>query len=826
MDARRLVPKFDWVFQFKRVLFERPPLSWTQAPFSLFAITFIGLFLSLAASVFVWQWEQRQGEDIISDHVRSHILAIQKGLDEYLNDLEAVRAFFEAIDKPSREQFETFATSVLSNQKAVQNFSWAPLVTRSERAEHERIGKRDGMPGYQIKSVTSDDRMVASPERDEYFPIYYSSVSRASRIYGVDLLSQPALRQRLERARDYNVLSVVPDFILHSKEGGVHGFLFSLPIYRPGHPKSTMEDRRRNFLGFAHGAFITADAIEYILNNATTPSGLDLYLFADNAAADAKPLYVHRSRLRRGAAPIGSQAALAAVHHATGVLSAGEARWKVVAVPVSGGPLSTRHDRTWFVLASGISITLLGTFYHWSSIAHARHLLAANKEISNLAHHDALTGLANRRVFNDRLTTTFAACRNGGPPFAVLYFDLDHFKDVNDTLGHPTGDLLLQHIADRVRTAVRRDDIVARFGGDEFAILQVDASAETVRSLATRLSEILAAPFTLHQNIAHITVSIGIADYVPEIATPETIMMQADLALYRAKGDGRNCFRFHSAELDQEIHDRVIMSAELRNALEHNQLRLYYQPQVELATGRIIGVEALIRWQHPQRGLLGPGKFIATAERTGTIGAIGQWVINEACRQMRLWCDAGLSPGVIAVNVSAAQFKGSSGLADFVSETLSTWRIAPAAMEVELTESVLMEITEEHNESLEKLRRIGVKIAIDDFGTGYSSLNYLTNYPVSRLKIAQELVFGVVGDRRNATVVRAAIRLADDLRIDCIAEGVETLGQVKFLIEAGCDFGQGHYFTEAVSSAQMTSLLQERSLKLDRPGPRLELVAS
>jgi diguanylate cyclase (GGDEF)-like protein len=526
---------------------------------------------------------------------------------------------------------------------------------------------------------------------------------------------------------------------------------------------------------------------------------------------------VHRSRLR----PPGKDAAssASACERVAGTLKAGNARWGLIAVPVPGGPLMARHDRTWIVLGASLLLSLILTLYMRSSLRQSRELQLANQEITVLAQRDALTGLANRRAFNVELAAAFSAGRRGGPAFAVLYFDLDHFKDINDTLGHPVGDRLLKQVAERIQDLIRRDDVAARFGGDEFAILQRDTDVAATATMAGRLNEALAAPYVIDGNVVHITVSIGIVLDTPAITTPDALVIQADLALYRAKQDGRSCYRFHTPELDREVYERVTTTEELRSAIGRGELRLHYQPQVELKSGRIVGVEGLLRWQHPTRGLLGPAQFIAIAERTGTITALGEWAFEEACRQMKAWSDQGIDPDLIAVNFSASQFKIGSSLDQFLAGTLNKWRVEPSAVEIELTESVLMEVTKEHSDSLERLRQLGVRIAIDDFGTGYSSLSYLTNYPVNRLKIAQELVFGVIKDRRNATVVRTAIRLAGELGIECIAEGVETAEQAKFLVAAGCAYGQGYLFDKPLSAERMTTRLRAAR----RKRPRLEL---
>ena len=334
------------------------------------------------------------------------------------------------------------------------------------------------------------------------------------------------------------------------------------------------------------------------------------------------------------------------------------------------------------------------------------------------------------------------------------------------------------------------DDLVARFGGDEFAILVLGVTdPNAVGALAARIVKRLGEPFSIEGHKLRITSSIGIALYSSEAAGPEDMMVQADLALYGAKDEGRNCYRFHSRDLDRRVHERVRVADELRAALDQGELELYYQPQVELSTGRIIGLEALIRWNHKTRGLLTPGEFIPIAERTGTALQLGNWVFEESCRQLKLWHVEGIAPPVLSVNVSGVQLKGSSELEREVAASLSRWGLDPSRLELELTELVLMEATQRHKNTLENLRQLGTKIAIDDFGTGYSSLKYLTTYPVNRLKLAQEFVFRVTVDYRNAAVVRAAIRLAHELGLEVIAEGVETEAQMRFLIGAGLRAG-------------------------------------
>jgi diguanylate cyclase (GGDEF)-like protein len=396
--------------------------------------------------------------------------------------------------------------------------------------------------------------------------------------------------------------------------------------------------------------------------------------------------------------------------------------------------MGTGHRQAWVVLAAGLLVGGLVLANMSASDRYARRIEA-------LAQTDPLTTLTNRRGFVARLTLAFADARRGGSPFGVLYLDLDDFKDVNDTLGHAIGDALLRQVVERLKKTARPTDLVARFGGDEFAILQADASDPiAAATLAARIGTCLAAPFTIEGHEVRVTASIGISPYSADVVGAEAMMMQADLALYRAKDDGRNCFRFHTGELDQQVHLRVTLAEELRVAIDGAELELYYQPLVDIVSGRIVGLEALVRWNHATRGLIMPLIFIPIAERTGAIVPLGHWVFEEACRQLNRWRDQGIAPQALAVNVSGVQFKRASELELDIGVTLARWGIKSGNIEIEITETVLMEMTQKHGDALERLRQLGVRIAIDDFGTGYSSLKYLTMYPVNRLKIAQELV--------------------------------------------------------------------------------------
>ena len=434
----------------------------------------------------------------------------------------------------------------------------------------------------------------------------------------------------------------------------------------------------------------------------------------------------------------------------------------------------------------------------------------AEEKIALLARTDPLTGLANRNTFIERLRQSFVAARRGAPGFALLYIDLDRFKDINDTLGHPIGDRFLIEVGERIKKSIRNADLAGRLGGDEFAVLQAELNeGADAGTLAEKIRDALAAPYQIEGNALHMTVSIGIAIYGPETKTAEELLAQADIALYRAKEEGRDQYRFHTEELDIEVREQVDLANELRGALSRDEFRLHYQPQVELSSNRIVGMEALLRWQHPTRGLLLPSAFLPVAERTGAITAIGQWVLGCACEQMHRWREDGCAPATLAVNISPTEIKAGDEFVEFVQTTLENWGLAPQDLELDVTESMLARATLTQNDVLERLQQLGVKISIDDFGTKYSSLDYLRTYRVNRLKIPQSLTSTAAQNPESAAMVRAIVGIARELNIEVIAQGVESEREWSFLTATSpVAKVQGYYYSEPVSAERARELLR------------------
>jgi diguanylate cyclase (GGDEF)-like protein/PAS domain S-box-containing protein len=433
---------------------------------------------------------------------------------------------------------------------------------------------------------------------------------------------------------------------------------------------------------------------------------------------------------------------------------------------------------------------------------------AAEEKIAQLARTDSLTGLANRATYVERIRQAFSASRRGATPFAILYLDLDHFKLINDTLGHPVGDELLREVADRLRGCTRENDVVARLGGDEFAILQTDmVEPAAAGTLAATIQTALTRPYRIGGSDLHVTVSIGISPYSAASAGPDQMIAQADLALYRSKDEGRNRYRFHSDDLDHQVLERVTLADELREAINRDELEIYYQPQVEVASSKIIGMEALVRWHHPKRGLLAAAAFIEVAEKTGTIIRLGQWVLDRVCAQLREWRDEGLKLDVVTMNLSLAQLKNSQELLRDVAAALDKYWLEPSDISFDVTEATLAQMTLMRNDVLAELRRLGVGIAIDDFGSAYSSFDYLRTYEVSYLKIAQPMIDEAAGDAEHAATARAILSLARELGIGVIAERIETAEQ-RDRSGAASSIAQGFFFSDPLSAAEANTLLR------------------
>lgn len=438
--------------------------------------------------------------------------------------------------------------------------------------------------------------------------------------------------------------------------------------------------------------------------------------------------------------------------------------------------------------------------------AQNRELERTRQELHHSAHHDVLTGLPNRQLFYDRLTQALASASRHHTLVALLFIDLDRFKPINDTFGHPLGDRLLQAVAKRLHGCLRKSDTVARLGGDEFIVILTEVSqAQDVAMVAQKILETLSRVYLLDDQELRISCSIGISIYPQDGQEIETLLKNADAAVYAAK-EVRHTYQFYAPEMNTLTRKRAGMETMLLKALERDELVLHYQPRIELATGSITGMEALLRWQHPEFGLIAPDEFVPMAEETGLIVPIGEWVLRTACAQTRAWHQLGFPTLRIAVNLSARQFRHRA-LTDTIMQTLSDTGLAPQYLELELTESLVMKHPSADIATLKKLNAAGIQLSIDDFGTGYSSLSYLKRLPITAVKIDRSFIGGLPNELDDAAIVTAIIAMAHRLMLAVVAEGVETDGHLQFLRGQECDEVQGFLFSPPVPKDEFTHLL-------------------
>ncbi|HXN18433.1 MAG TPA: EAL domain-containing protein [Candidatus Binatus sp.] len=463
------------------------------------------------------------------------------------------------------------------------------------------------------------------------------------------------------------------------------------------------------------------------------------------------------------------------------------------AIEDSAAPI---HDRSGRVIGAVI-------VFHDVSAARAMSL-----QMTHTAHHDVVTGLPNRLLLNDRITQSIALAHRQSRPFAVLFLDLDHFKNINDSLGHAGGDELLRSVSTRLLAGVRGSDTVSRQGGDEFAILLPEIThAEDAATCAAKILVALNAPYVIGVRTVHVGASIGISLYPRDGEDSETLIKNADMAMYHAKERGRGNFQFFEGAMNLKAVERQSVESELRRALSNQEFLLHYQPKVNLDTGDITGVEALIRWQQSDRGLVPPSEFVPIAEDCGLIVPIGRWVMREACTQARAWQDAGLPHLRMAVNVSAIEFRA-KGFVEYVRKILSETGLQARYLVLELTERVLMENAESTALLLEEIKAMGVHLAVDDFGTGYSSLSYLRQFPIDVLKIDQSFIQKITSNLNDSTIIAAIIAMGRNLHHIVIAEGIETQEQIAYLQSQHCEEGQGFLLSPPVSAAEFGLLLE------------------
>lgn len=455
-------------------------------------------------------------------------------------------------------------------------------------------------------------------------------------------------------------------------------------------------------------------------------------------------------------------------------------------------------------MSLGMWKTDKGTFFS-SIIRDISERKRIEAQINDLVYLDPLTGLPNRRLFNDRLNALLE--RTQQESFALYYIDLDNFKVINDRFGHSIGDQFLKHVTTRIQSIILKSDTLARLGGDEFIILSPHTTSNLAAHRAQELINVLQPPFELENEEVFTGASVGISLHPSDGHTADELIKNADIAMYRAKADGKNGYQFFTHELNESVSRRSSLSMALRKGVGRGEFTVHYQPQIQLESETVIGMEALVRWHHPELGMISPGEFIPIAEETGSIHRLGEFVLNEACRQNKAWQDAGIPPFRVAVNISAVQF-AQKDLAEVVSRALAASGLEAEYLELELTESVIQS-ADRAIETMNELVALGVHLSIDDFGTGYSSLSYLKLFPIDTLKIDQHFTKNIESDEKDAALVKTIIRMAHELDLNVIAEGVETAHQVAFLKAESCNQAQGYFYNRPMPAEDIEVFFQQ-----------------
>ncbi|MGJ4945698.1 putative bifunctional diguanylate cyclase/phosphodiesterase [Bradyrhizobium sp. HKCCYLS1011] len=747
----------------------------------------LGTVLSLVGTVAVGRWENRLARAEFEGVAEAQAILIQNGVNEYVSRLTALRTRFEtANDDITRSEYQTFSARLFEAHPGVTRIAWLPRINRKERGEYEAAAITDGVPAYRIKSYP--DGTVA-PESDEYFPVYFSTEPKTSIVYGLDYWSFPDRRAVLEQSRDYDMIMALRTRLFEEQQlVRSNAVMVAVPIYVKGTSRTTVADRRRNLTGFIVGLFELPLLLQSIrANNPNSPA------LAINLLPPEKGLETP------GADPLRWPDD---TNVWSTTLRIGDSDWVFQAAPAGNGGLIATHNRALALYAAGIATTIFLAVYLALSSRNALQLSLANRRVLELAQTDALTGLANRAFFLEQVERFND---ESGGRFTVFLCDLDRFKNVNDSLGHGAGDALLVQVAKRLKSQLRAEDVLARLGGDEFALIQAGCpdQREAAADLAQRITKLIAKPFQLAGQRVEIGTSIGIALAPEHGSDQEDLLRKADLALYRSKSAGRSCYTVYDDAMSAELEARNTLEGDLRDAIAQCQFEVHYQPFYDVVTRERCGVEALVRWRHPVKGLVPPDQFIPLAEATGLIVPLGEWIIGRACDDATSWPD----DVKVAVNLSPVQFKQAE-LFDVIQSALSRTGLAPGRLEIEITESVLLERAAENESFIDKLKGIGISLALDDFGTGYSSLRSLTAFPFNKIKIDKSFVAKLSERDESVAVISSVVTLARGLGMQITAEGVETEEQLAHLRSLGVNFAQGYLLGRPMPISQLEDHLQ------------------
>ncbi len=733
---------------------------------------------------------------------------LQRRLHAQTDAVMAVARLKEITQREDLADFKNGTGVWLDRYAGTQNFGWSPLIPDADRPAFERRanelhGNRLKQP-YQLRGRDADGKLFVARPAATYLPILFvEPLATNQSVLGLDVQVLSATARAVKATMQSGLAHVTEGIRLVQETGEQRGVVMYQVVHERSAQPSPSSSPARQVRGVVSAVFRMDDVLHAALGD-LNPDYLRVCLLDPAAPA-------HNQRLT-GQAGCNSDVATQVRYFGSSSVQFGERTWLF---QVAAGPQFESVERGWIawstLTVSLLAVAMLGAFLIVQTgqarrtellvEQRTRELAQSNAGLQRLALYDPLTGLANRLHWTEEVHKALDAARRHDDRMAVLFVDLDHFKNVNDSLGHSVGDLLLKAVADRLRACLRAHDVMARQGGDEFVVMLPRLRHRGDAALvAGKMVEQLTEPFVLNGHTVRASASVGVVFYEGGDEDVETLLRHADLAMYKAKSSGRNAWAFFEPEMDHGIAQRLLVESDLRRGIRDNQLVLHYQPQTNCQTGEVTGVEALVRWQHPTRGLLMPDSFVPQAEASGLIDELGSWVMREAFRQSREWVDQGIQGVTVAVNVSAMEF----GRASFITrlrQALDETEADPDWIELEITESALMQSLPELIARLGDIVRMGVRLALDDFGTGYSSLGYLKRLPLHSLKIDKSFVRELPGDKEDEAIVCATLSMAQALGLKVVAEGVEVAEQRAFLARMGCDEMQGWLVSRPMPAA-------------------------
>lgn len=786
------------------VLFGKPASVWRPRLKTVVLPMVVALGVVSVAFVQIQDADGRAVQQRFDQEAVALTERLQRRLHAQTDAVMAVARLKEITRREDMADYRHATGLWLDRYAGTQNFGWSPLVQDADRQAFERhaneLHGKGLMQPYQIRGRDAQGKLFAAPRAQTYLPILLVEPLPSNlSVLGLDVQVLPATARAVQATIQSGLAHVTEGIRLVQETGEQRGVV----MYQAVHDRSAADPSINAVRGVVSAVFRMDDVLRAAVGE-LDPDYLRVCLLDPAAPA-------HNQRLT-GQAGCNSEVATQVRHFHSASVQFGERTWLF---QVAAGPHFESSERGWIawstLTVSLLAVAMLGGFLIVQTGQARRtellveqrtgELARSNAGLQRLAMYDALTGLANRTHWTEEVRKALDASRRHGDRMAVLFVDLDHFKNVNDSLGHSVGDLLLKAVAERLQACLRAHDVMARQGGDEFVVMlnrprhRGDAAA-----VAGKMVEQLTEPFNLNGHTVRATASVGVVWYEGGEEDVETLLRHADLAMYRAKASGRNAWAFFEPEMDHGVAQRLLVESDLRQAIRENQLLLHYQPQVNCASGVVTGVEALVRWQHPTRGLLMPDSFVPQAEACGLIDELGNWVMREAFSQWRAWADQGITGVTVAVNVSAMEFGRGSFIAR-LREALDATDADPDWIELEITESALMQSLPELIERLGDIARMGVRLALDDFGTGYSSLGYLKRLPLNSLKIDKSFLRELPGDKEDETIVSATLSMARALNLKVVAEGVEVAAQQAFLADMGCDEIQGWLVSRPMTAA-------------------------